>query len=472
MKTLLLRPFIDSGQGTFPPVSLMYLSSYLKSKQHDVTLIDICYNILTGETFSSDRLYAKRLLADIRKANPDIIGMTLFSRELNQIAQLCSLIKREFPSVVIVLGGSHPTAMPEETLTQISGCDFVVRGEGEQVLHELIGCLSRNTSVAAIKGISFRSNGRRQIVSNADADVISSLDSLPLPDRESLLDNYRRGVYRSLLFGSPVDNVMTSRGCAFSCNFCSKVCVRYRSLSPASVIREIDWIISAIRPSTIQFMDDAFTLENGRCEAILDMMIERKYPCKFTARSRVDAVSDGLLKKMKRAGIDTIIYGFESGSQRMLDAFNKRTTVAQNIAACVLAKKHRLNCFGHLMLFYPGETQDTLCETEAFIRRAKPTLVQIHMFTPLPKTKIYEETKQNDSLVGDWEVGGRVPWVKIDGFDSVEQMERYAKKMRKRIMLSPSRIIMSIKAFGVSLLKNPIFSLRMIFTLFTARAKY
>ena len=224
---------------------------------------------------------------------------------------MCNFLKNEFPLVRIVLGGPHPTAMAKETLEQIPSCDFVVRGEGEFILHDLITSLATNKDLEQVRGIAYRQQHDKSIHVTQEADIIDDLDALPFPDRENLISHYRNKAYRSLLFGSPLDNVMTSRGCVYNCYFCSKVCIKYRSRSPEGIIKEIDWVVHNIHPQTIQIMDDSFTLEKDRCQRILELMMEKQYDCKFRVRSRVDAVDDTLLKMMKKAGVDTVVYGLE-----------------------------------------------------------------------------------------------------------------------------------------------------------------
>jgi len=450
----------------------MYLSSYLKAKGQTVGIIDKAIDKTAIKDFSLQNPYTERLFLDIGDYNPDIIGMTLFSRELKEIAGLCELIKKEFKPAIIVLGGPHPTAMPTETLEQIPDCDFVVRGEGETALHNLISSLSNGGSLSEVKGISFRTNNNNTVHHCGDAEIVSDLDLLPFPDRQSLIDNYRNRTYGSLLYGCPSDILITSRGCPFQCHFCFKVCAKYRSSSPEYVLREIDWVISNISPSHIQIMDDSFTIQRQRAVRILDGLIERNYPVRFKVRSRVNAVDEGLLKKMKQAGVDSIVYGLESGSQRMLDVFNKRTTVEQNVTACRLARKAGIECLGDMILFYPGENRQTLKETQRFIKKAKPTAVKFYTLTPLPQTKVYKEAKKSGSLVGDWNIGQETPWVKLDEFRDLNQMQRIAKRMFVKTLLSPSRIFRILKAYGKSFIENPSLALRMILHSLWKRNKY
>ncbi len=472
MKTLLVRPFVDSTIGISPPLSLMYLSAYLKVKGQAVEIIDKVIDRTTIKDFSLQDPNIRELFSDIHDYNPDIIGMTLFSRELVEIARLCKLIKREFKSALIVLGGPHPTAMPAEILERIPDCDIAVRGEGEVSLYNLISVLSSNRSLREVKGILFRTNNGEQIYHCEDAEAISELDSLPFPDRKGLIHNYRNGNYASFLYGNPCDILITSRGCPFQCSFCFKVYKKYRSRSPENVLEEIDWIVSNVAPKYIQIMDDSFTINRNRAMSILNGLIERKYPVKFKVRSRVSAVDEEMLKKMKQAGVDTIVYGFESGSQRMLNAFNKRTTLEENVTASKLTRKAGLSCLGDMILFYPGENRQTLKETERFIKKAKPTAVKFYILTPLPQTKVYKEAKENGSLVGNWDIGGDTPWIKLDDFSGVEEMQQIAKRMFIKTLLNPSRVFWILKVYGKSFIANPSLALKMILHSFRKRNKY
>ncbi|UCC79931.1 MAG: cobalamin-dependent protein [Candidatus Zixiibacteriota bacterium] len=470
MKTLLIRPFTDTTKGDSPPLSLMYLSSALKRKSLNVRLFDNCVDRKKLGNLSLKNKYVSRLLEEISTYKPDLLGMTLFSGELNDIYEICRLIKQNFVSLAIVLGGPHATAMPDETLAQMPECDFVVRGEGENILSDLIAGLSENRPLKKVRGLSFRENGNNRHCENAD--IIRDLDDLPFPDRESLIHHYRNGDYRSLAFGMPADTLATSRGCPFNCHFCSKVCRIYRSRSARNVLDEIEWVVKNISPQHIQIVDDSFTIEKERCTSILSGIIERNYHCRFSVRSRVNAVDQEVLELMKRAGVKTIIYGLESGSQTMLDAFNKKTTVSQNVAACRLARKAGLNCIGNMLLFYPGENRETLKETNRFIRMAKPTVAKYLVVTPLPQTKLYLDAKKKGRLVGDWKVGEKPPWIKLDEFDNLAAMEKIARKMFLKAFFNPMRLYWIFSSYGQQFFRSPAFSLKMLYLSLRAKIKY
>lgn len=473
MKILLIRPFIDSTVGISPPLSLMYLSSFLKSKKIEVKLIDKCIERDNAAKDHFNNMFMKGgLLDEIRRDNPDIIGMTLYSRELNDIAVLCRVIKNYFKSSYIVLGGPHPTVMPDETMEQIPECDFIVRGEGELTLYDLIRNICDHTPLRTVKGVSFRDRETKKVFHCEDRDIAADIDSFPFPDREGLLENYQNNKYGSFLYGVPSDIIITSRGCPYQCSFCFKVCKKYRSRSPGNVIEEIEWIIKNISPKSIQIVDDSFTIEKERAAKILSYLIQNRQPCKFKVRSRVDAVDEGLLNKMKKAGIDTIVYGFESGAQKMLDLFNKQTTVEQNIEACRLTKKAGINCFGDMILFYPGEDRTTIQETKQFLKTARPAGVKFYILSPLPGTKVYDEAKRRGVLINDWAVGRETPWIKLREFRDLDEMERIAKKISLQALLNPASILYMLKTLIRNFLKNPCLCLRLMIYSIIKRYKY
>lgn len=470
MKTLLIRPFTDTTKGDSPPLSLMYLSSSLKKRSLEADLFDNCVDRKRLGDFSPGNKYVKRILDRIDNFGPDLVGMTLFSGEIGDIYEMCKAIKRNFKSLAIVLGGPHATAMPDETLSQFSDCDFVIRGEAENSLADLMSNLSNGEQLADVRGLSFRNNGENY--HSPDAEIIKNLDDIPFPDRDSVIDHYRNGDYRSLAFGMPADIVSTSRGCPFSCHFCSKVCRTYRSRSAEKVLEEIDWVINNINPQHIQIIDDSFTIERKRCEAILQGIIEKDYRCRFSVRSRANAANLDLMKLMKRAGVETIIYGLESGSQTMLDAFNKKTTVTHNLEACRMARKAGLDSIANMLLFYPGENKVTLKETEKFIKKAKPTVTKYLVITPLPETKIYYDAKNNGSMMGDWIAGEPAPWIKLDGYDDLSVMEKIARKMFLKAFFNPVVLYRVCKSYGKSFLRSPWFSMKMVYLSLKARITY
>jgi len=458
LKTLLLRPWLDAEFGISPPLSILYLASALKQNGKSVKVVDnradISHFRCDADLTFRDKRAVEKLLDRLSRESPHLVGMTVYSRELTETAAFCRYIKENLSDVRIVLGGPHPTACPEDTLKQIPECDFVIRGEAEKALTELVDALERNGDLRSVPNLCFRHNG--EIITNERVPAIKDLDSLPFPAREEVAENYENGVYYNIIFGRRTDNIITSRSCPYSCSFCFKVERRYRSRAPENVVAEIVESVTKYRAQTIQIMDDSFTIDRDRCTKILRMLIKERLPCEFKVRSRVDAVDRELLRMMHRAGVRTITYGFESGSQRMLDRFRKRTTVEQNYNACKLTKSAGMACNADIMLFFPGETPETIKETEEFLRRAKPSRVQVFVFCPLPETKGYLEAKADGTLVGDWGVGKPAPWVRIPWLPDKDAMEKRAKQVYLRYYMQPGPAVQALK-IAANALRNPRF---------------
>ena len=471
MRILLARPFVDSTVGVSPPFALMSLSASLKQHGIAVEILDHCQERGAMLPFNMRNPVTARFIAQVRERRADLVGMTLFSRELRDIATLAALVKEQLPGIQLVLGGPHPTAMPRETLLHIPACDFVVRGEGEEVLRELVRALARASPLAHVAGLTFR-DAAGGLAATPDAPLLADLDALPFPDRAEVLQHYRDRTYSSFVYGSPSDLLMTSRGCPYRCRFCFKVCGRYRGRSPQRVLEEIDWVMENIRPASIQLMDDSFTIQRERAHAILDGLVARRHRVKLKVRSRVDAVDEPLLAKMKRAGVDTVVYGFESGSNAMLQAFDKRTTVEQNVRACHLTRRAGLHCLGDMILFYPGETPATLAATERFVREAKPTAVKFYVLTPLPQTRVYEDAKAAGTLVGDWDGSEQTPWVRLPEFADLETMQAIAKRMYLRTLLQPFRAAGILAAYGGAMLRRPRLAAGLVLANLRKRMKY
>jgi radical SAM superfamily enzyme YgiQ (UPF0313 family) len=173
-------------------------------------------------------------------------------------------------------------------------------------------------------------------------------------------------------------------------------------------------------------------------------------------RSRADLIDKDTLALMKAAGVTKIVFGIESGSDRMLRAMNKRTTVAENAAAIELTKKAGIDCFADLFIGYPGETPETIKETEKFLLKTKPTGARIAVYFPLPLTAGYAEAIKAGSMVGSWSCrrDDRDPYVKLDWIEDVQDLWRLAGRMKRRYYLNPAVFMQTVKFF----LKNTRFS--------------
>ncbi|MHA1238233.1 MAG: B12-binding domain-containing radical SAM protein [Candidatus Odinarchaeia archaeon] len=446
MKVTLINPPIParsySSELTAQPLGLVYLAAVLLQEGHKVNVID-CHPL--GYT-------AENVKEKVRKNPSDVYGITATTLTIDEAIKTAKAIKELQPDGKIVLGGPHVTFTDTEILQNYPFVDVVVRGEGEETFSELINQLEVGGSLETIKGITYRDNNGK-IRRNEDRPLISNLDELPFPARELLpLDSYKA-------FGVklPSFSILSSRGCPFGCNFCavSKMFGRkFRARSAKNVVDEIEYLISKFNATHFTFVDDIFTINKRRVIEIINEIKARKLDISWDCETRVDMVDKMLLIKMRKAGCQTMFFGVESGDQRILDRMGKGITLDQIRRAFKLTKEVGMFTIASIMLFYPGETEDSLKNTFKLLRELDPDLVQFSIATPFPGTKFYEEVKQNNMLrYKKWFKYDIVtPVLKLPDFTAT-QMKRIWEKAYTSFYLRPSYIVKQIAKKNLATLK-------------------
>jgi radical SAM superfamily enzyme YgiQ (UPF0313 family) len=371
---------------------------------------------------------------------PDLVGLPVLTTGyfLRSVRDFCQLVRKRLPNTRIVLGGPHATAWPEKTLEWFEDADYVLVGEADETLCELASQVSANVAEPAVPGL-FRRH-EREIVGTPPAEPPKDLDSIPIPDRKLLWGNFERGLYWRLDHEGPVETLLTSRGCPYSCKFCFKISKGIRMRSPEHVVQELVYL-AELGISGIDICDDLFTANKRRCTTICNLILDAGLKLDIKVRSRVDRVDEELLALLLKAGVKAVTYGFESGSQAVLDAMNKRTTVEQNYEAVRMTKKAGLRCYADLFVGYPGETPETIAETEKFLLTARPTVINGGILSPLPRTKVYDEAKGNGTLVGDWSLDGPEPYVKLPWMEDCSSLWAHYKRMRNRFYKHPAILL-------------------------------
>ncbi|MDZ7615463.1 MAG: radical SAM protein [Patescibacteria group bacterium] len=385
--------------GLYPPLHLCNLATTLGAAQIETRVFDYA-----GPFAGIDAFFR-----EVGEYRPDLVGLTSYTPYLGPFHKLTKELRSHVKDAVMVVGGAHPTAWPEWTLQKMPQFDYAMAGECDRAIVSLARMVGGEGSEANVPGLVFRQEGTVRV---NECDVIDSLDDLPQVRREYLDEYYRRKMYWDMAGRGKLDMMITSRGCPYRCSFCFKVAPRFRCRSAPHVLEEFE-MLKRRGVRSIHVQDDAFTANKRRCIDICDELIRRRYRFDLKVRSRVNSVDEELLRKMKAAGVRQIIYGFESGSQVVLDSMNKKTTVEMNRRAVDLTKKVGIACYGEIMVGMPGETPDTVNETLAFLLEKKPIVGYIPVLYPLPTTAVYERAKKDGTLMGDWDVDGSYPWVKL-----------------------------------------------------------
>lgn len=389
MDVLLLNPYDENAVKNSlgfvtPPLSLMYLAAALEEDSFSVRIHD---DDLLQEGYYEFAELASRL-------DPQLIGVTATTSTIGTALKYLEVVKESLPDVLTVMGGPHPTFMPRQTL-ESGAVDVVVQGEGEKTLQEL----ARNPELESVRGIAYRDpEGRLKM--NPPRPLIKDLDALPFPARH-LVPFQSYGASQSQSGG-----IITSRGCVYSCGYCSSSLImgkKFRARSPENVADEMEELVDQYGVRDIAFMDDTFLLNKKRAGDIADEIQSRDLDVNFVASSRVDSVNQDLLLRLKEAGMSTLYYGVESGSQRILDLMKKGITLKQAESAVKSAKEVGLKVLASFILGYPGETAEDLDRTIDFSIKLDPDYSQYSILTPFPGTPIYQELQEKGLIdTADW----------------------------------------------------------------------
>lgn len=422
----------DLNIGHYPPLGLMYVAAYLEKKSaHHVEMLDV----------TVEGLDYRGLEGEIRKHAPDAVGIYTTCFTVYNAYEVARCAKGVNPNTIVMLGGPHVDIYPKETVS-LSEVDYLVLGEGEITVKELLDALEKRQDPSNIAGIVYKRNGEKHVT--AHRPLHHSLDALPFPARHLL--PYKR--YYSLIGKSEISTtIMASRGCPSGCNFCY---VQYgrsiRMRSPENICDEIGQCVEmGIRE--FFFFDENFTINRKKVLALCDEIKKRGLKVYFDIRSRVNTVDEEVLGRLREAGCVRIQFGVESGTQEILQAMNKRITLEQVWKAFRAAKKVGIITYADFMLGYPGENLDQIKKTIDFALELDPDFVQFGVTSLYPKSKIYYDALEKGHLKTDvWAemssnpVENFLPPLASETF-SREELEALQRLAYRRFYLRPSYML-------------------------------
>ncbi|MFH1218977.1 MAG: radical SAM protein [Candidatus Eisenbacteria bacterium] len=423
MRVALAYPMIKrDAMACNPPLGILYLATSLQKHGHEVAAFD-------RDGYDGG---LQELISRVSDYKPELVGLPLFSGvgSFRDVQVVVKQVREKLPTAHMVLGGPHASACPEQTLQWYPEVDFVLRGEAEHTVCALAAQLEKNVARPEVPGLCYREGG--EIVSIPLGKFTADLDSIPIPDRKFLWENYRRKLYWRLDRKGVTDYIVTGRGCPFRCKFCYQLeRSTYRLRSPENILQEIMYLAS-LGTTCIDFEDDIFTADKSRSIRVCRMIREAGLRLDLKVRSHVNTVDEELLAELRAAGARTVVFGIESGSQKILDAMNKKATVERNAEAIRLTKKAGLACYADMFIGFPGETLETMAETERFLAKTKPTAINMQVLVPFPGTAIYAESKANGTLVGDWSIDKPTPFVKLPWADNREILWAHQRRIVRR----------------------------------------
>ncbi len=382
----------------YPPLGPLYIAAYIKhNSPWDVEVFDCTF--ARGEAD-----YATAL----QKRCPSIVGIQSAISTRITAKNMIKIAKQA--GTMVVVGGPDPTVAPFDYLEW--GADFVVMGEGEVTVNQLLSHLASDDLSAArtVRGISYREGS--SFIANPPQPLIEDLDQIPYPafdliDVDLYLDLWRRH------HGYAALHIITSRGCPFTCTWCSRAVFgrSFRQRSVTNVVGEMVYLRNSYGIEEFWIADDTFGLNQRWLDAWCEEVVNRGVQTPFKCMTRIDLVTSEMLQKLKRAGCYQINLGVESGSQRILDAMQKRTKVSQIRKASKMIHDADIELGYFIMFGYPGETFEDIRQTERLIFEMKPNSVGYSIAYPVPGTDFYENVKdrliiKNRDILWERTMGG------------------------------------------------------------------
>ncbi len=330
----------------------------------------------------------------------DLVMISTITSTATEAYHIASKIKEKSKvlgkDIPIVMGGAHVTFLAPEALD--NHADFVVRGEGEETILELLSWLQNGNDpavISQIEGLSYKIGNR--VHHNEKRALLSDQDHLPTPDLSLI-----RGWKNPSIFP-----VLTSRGCPFDCTFCSVTKMfghRYRTRSPEKVIEDIKYYQKIYPRAWTFFYDDNFAADKKRTKRLLELMIENDLRLSWTAQSRWDVVRDReLLKLMRQSGCKVLYIGFESVNPATLIEYNKHQTVEEIEESIKVLHQNKIKIHGMFVLGGEQDDRDTVMQTVRSAIKWKIDTVQMVILTPLPGTPVYEKMVSENRITSfDW----------------------------------------------------------------------
>ena len=440
-------PAITKGGTLYYPIWLSGAVGMLEKAGHQVVFIDA----------PAEGIDTNAMFKQLGEFNPDMVVIDTSTPSIYSDAAIAEKIKDRFPNTFCILVGTHPSALPEETLGLCEGIDAVAIGEYDLTLVDLAKTIENNRKPESVLGICFRNNSK--IIYTGSSEKVTELDQIPF-----LSDVYQKHLkIRNYFFAAanyPMVMIMTGRGCPHRCFFCLYPQVfsgrGYRYRSPENVVEEFLFVQKYLpEVKEIGIEDDCFTANRKRVEDICRMLIEKKSRIKWYCNVRGD-LDTSLLFLMRKAGCRLVTVGFESGSQEMLDRMKKGIRVEQYLNFIDSARKARMLVHGCIVIGTPGETEETLRESYEFALKANCDSMQFYPLFLYPGTEAFEWAKNNGYL----ETEDYSKWLTQNGMHrcvmnmpgfSGEKMQHICDEFLVRYHLRPKYLAMKL----IQALKNP-----------------
>lgn len=381
----------------YPPLATLYAASVIRKNEYKVSFFDTVFAKSANDIFP---------LIEEHAGKPFII----YDDGFNYLTKMCLVNMRDacFEMIkhakknncTVIVSSSDATDHWKQYLDV--GADYILIGEAEKTLIELLKSIENNTDKNTINGLAFIQN--EDYIKTNKREVMHDLDALAFPAWDLVdMDLYKKNwIIKNGYFSL---NLTTTRGCPFKCNWCAKPIYgnRYNSRSPENVVEEIKLLVSKYHSTHFWFCDDIFGLKPGWIKTFSELIQKENLKIKFKIQCRADLLLDeNNIEHLAKAGCDEIWVGAESGSQKILDAMDKGTTIEQIHTATRLMKKHHIKPCFFLQFGYLGETKEDIEATLNMLFELMPFDIGISVSYPLPGTKFFEIVQHDLKEKQNW----------------------------------------------------------------------
>jgi radical SAM superfamily enzyme YgiQ (UPF0313 family) len=415
-------------RGFLPPLGVGYIAAYTKSKGHSVAFID-------SPAMDLDVTTAKNTILENK---PDVIGISCLTKLAPAAYALANALKTEAPSVPIIMGGAHVTSFWENILDQCPAIDVLIPGEGELAFGEILDCIEQKRSFEDVRGVIYR-GASGDLVTTSAREFERNLDIFPHPTREI----YPTNLYIPLpnqCRRKPATTVITSRGCPYGqCRFCyqgGKYASSYRRRSPENVIDEISRLKRDYGVREIIFWDDNFGINPKWINSFCDLLDKEKLDLTWTMQSRVNTVSREMLQRVAASGCYNIYFGFESGSQKLLDLIKKGITLDQSRTAVKWAKEAGMEIRGSFIFGMPTETPEMAEETIKFACELNFDWAIFYPYHVQPGTSL-GELAETEGVILEEQDNMHAPSYVPSGYKNQEELAAVIRSAYRRYYLRP-----------------------------------
>lgn len=365
----------------YPPLGILYISAYLRSRGHEVDVYDSTWG-------SRDELFRA-----LDQGPPGMLG--LYANLLTRRSALSIIARARASGWKVIAGGPEPANYAEEYLA--AGADYVVPGEGEVVMERLLA------GERAPDGVVYRDSSTGVMIRTPAAPQIHDLDSLPWPDRERIDMHRYLDAWRER-HGMGSVSLITARGCPYSCRWCSHSTYgqTHRRRSPSAVADEAEWVLDKYGPEMLWYADDVFTIHHGWTTKYAAELKRRGIRVPFECITRADRLNSRVTDTLAEMGCFRVWIGSESGSQRVLDAMERGVRVEQVQEAVELARTRGIQAGMFLMWGYEGEQIEDIEATVQHVRRCRPDVFLTTVSYPIKGTGYYNDVRDKLVRIGEW----------------------------------------------------------------------